>query len=138
MNVMNRDEDGLNGLTQKVIGCAFNVANALGVGFLEKVYENSLAVELRERGLKVEQQQRLEVRYHDVVVDDYAVDLLVENRVLVELKVASTLSDLHIAQCMNNVRSANKPMCLLINFGRPRIEIRRVSAGVRFCTDHPG
>jgi GxxExxY protein len=114
-------------LSELVIGCAFTVANTLGVGFLEKVYENALAHEMRTRGLTVVQQRSIVVTYNDIVVGEYITDLLVEDRIMIELKVVKALSDQHVAQCMNYLRATGKSLCLLFNFGRSRIELRRVT-----------
>ena len=119
------DVNDLNVITEKIIGCAFKVGNTLGAGFLEKVYENSLAHELGKGNLAVEQQAAIKVIYDSVVVGDYLADLLVEKCVMVELKVVKTLEDAHFAQCMNYLRATGRPLCLLINFYRPKIEVRR-------------
>ena len=126
---MNADRVSLGGLTERIIGCAFTIANTLGIGFLEKVYENAMAYELRKRGLPVAQQRGIVVRYEQVVIGQFTADLVVDDRVIVELKVAKSLNDQHIAQCVNYLRATDKSVCLLINFGRPRIEIRRVASG---------
>jgi GxxExxY protein len=118
--------DMLNALSERIIGCAFAVANGLGSGFLEKVYENALAHELRKAGLRVAQQQGVSVVYDDVIVGEYAADLLVEAAIVVELKAVRTLDDVHQAQCMNYLRATGMHLCLLLNFGRPRLEIRRI------------
>jgi GxxExxY protein len=118
--------DMLNALSERIIGCAFTVANGLGSGFLEKVYENALAHELRKAGLTVAQQQGVSVIYDDVIVGEYAADLLVEAAVIVELKAVRALDDVHQAQCMNYLRATGMHLCLLLNFGRPRLEIRRI------------
>ena len=83
----------LNPITEKIIGCAYTVSNALGVGFLEKVYENALAHELRKVGMKVEQQRPIQVSYDGVVVGEYFADLVVEDSVLVELKAIKELDE---------------------------------------------
>ena len=113
-------------ITEKIIGCAFAVANTLGSGFLEKVYENALAHELRKAGLSVQQQFSVDVYYDSVRVGDYVADLLVEHVVLVELKAVKALDNVHLAQCMNYLKATGLQVCLLINFGTPRIEIKRV------------
>ncbi|WP_428483830.1 GxxExxY protein [Rhodopila sp.] len=118
----------LEPVTGRIIGCAFRVANTLAHGFVEKVDENALAHEMRRCGLGVVQQRGIVVFYDDVIVGEYAADLLVEDQVIVELKVVGALSDVHIPQCRNYLRATGKPLCLLINFGRPKIEIRRVTA----------
>ena len=118
----------LQPVTERIIGCAFRVANALGHGFVEKVYENALAREMRKRGLGAVQQRGIVVFYDDVIVGEFTADLLVEDQVIVELKVVGALSDVHLPQCRNYLRATGKPLCLLINFGRPKVEIRRVTA----------
>ena len=118
--------DTLNALSERIIGCAFTVANGLGSGFLEKVYENALAHELRKAGLTVAQQQGVSVNYDDVIVGEYVADLLVEAAVVVELKAVRALDDIHQAQCMNYLRATGMHLCLLLNFGKPRLEIRRI------------
>ncbi len=115
-------------LTERIIGCAFQVANALGHGFLEKVYENALAHELRKAGLRVDQQHRLEVHYDRVLVGEFQVDLFVEGQVLVELKAVSGLQDVHVAQCLNYLKASGRTVCLLLNF-RTSLQVRRLMLG---------
>ncbi len=112
-------------LTERIIGCAYTVANTLGPGFLEKVYENALAHELRKHGLAVLQQQGIEVHYDGVLVGDFVADLLVENTVLVELKATRDHADFYTAQCLNYLKATGKPTCLLLNFGKARIDVKR-------------
>lgn len=116
----------LNQVTERVIGCAFVVANKLGVGFLEKVYENALVHELRKQGLKVEQQRPIEVWYDGVIVGNYQADLVVEESVITELKAVTALNPVHFAQCMNYLKATGLTLGLLINFGNPKVEIKRV------------
>ena len=113
-------------VTTRIIGCAFRVSNELGPGFLEKVYENALTHELRKEGLSVIQQQGIEVHYDGVVVGTFVADLLVEREVLVELKAVRDLDDSHLAQGLNYLKATGLRTCLLINFGRPKIQIRRL------------
>jgi GxxExxY protein len=96
------------------------------VGFLEKVYENALCIELRKAGLLAEQQKALQVRYDDQLVGEYVEDLLVERKVLVELKAVKALEDVHVAQCLNYLKAAGLRLCLLVNFGQPRVQVRRI------------
>src|SRR5512133_4237586 len=96
-------------LTERIIGCAFKVANGLGHGFLEKVYENALVHELRKAGLHVVQQHGLEVHYDGVLVGEFQVDLLVEGQILVELKAVAGLQDAHVAQSLNYLKASGKP-----------------------------
>ncbi|HEX4369207.1 MAG TPA: GxxExxY protein [Rhodopila sp.] len=123
-----RDARSLAPVTERVIGCAFRVANSLGQGFVEKVYENALAHEMRKAGLGVVQQRGIVVFYDGVVVGEYTADLIVEDAVIVELKVVGALSDVHVPQCRNYVRATGKLLCLLINFGGAKVEIRRITA----------
>jgi GxxExxY protein len=116
----------LNEISRQVIASAYAVANTLGCGFLEKVYENALAHELRKAGLTVQQQHAIAVHYADVVVGDYAADLLVESKVIVELKAVKVLDEVHLAQCLNYLKATGHTLCLLINFGTPRIQVKRV------------
>jgi len=112
-------------LTEKVIGAAFEVANSLGAGFLEKVYENALAIELRKSGLDAKQQAPVRVLYDGTVVGEYFADLLVSDTVIVELKAVKEFSDAHAAQCLNYLKATGLPICLLLNFGKPRVEVKR-------------
>ena len=120
------DEDTLNKLSEKIIGSAFEVSNVLGAGFLEKVYENALKVELGISGLDVRQQAPLDVRYKDELVGEYFADILVEESLIVELKAVKSLNDIHFAQCLNYLKGTGLKLCLLINFGKSRIEIKRI------------
>jgi GxxExxY protein len=97
------------------------------VGFLEKVYENALVVKLRMAGLSVAQQRGVKVQYKGVVVGEYIADLLVEDTLLVELNAAKALDDVHRMQCTNYLKAAHLPLALLLNFGKPRLEIKRVA-----------
>jgi GxxExxY protein len=123
---MDTDEDKLNQLTERVIGCAFNVSNGLGCGFLEKVYENALAHELRKAGLHVEQQYPITVHYDGVVVGEYFADLIVEGVVIIELKACRDLDEIHSAQCLNYLLATGLPVCLLLNFGNSKLQIKRL------------
>ena len=116
----------LNRISEQVIGCAFKVGNTLGGGFLEKVYENALAHELRKAGLRAKQQQAIEVWYDGVVVGEYVADMLVEEGVLLELKAVKAFDDVHMAQCLNYLKATKLSVCLLINCGQPRVEVKRV------------
>ena len=116
----------INEITEKIIGASYNVANTLGSGFLEKVYENALVVELNLLGLKVESQKSLKVFYKDVCVGEYFADLFVQDEIVVELKSAKTLVSVHQAQLLNYLKATKKKIGLLINFGSPKVEIQRV------------
>jgi GxxExxY protein len=126
MHAKHADEARLNELSRVVIGCAFTVLNTLGAGFLEKVYENALAHELRKAGLVVAQQCGAIVTYAGIVVGEYFVDLLVEDAVLVELKTVKELVGAHRLQCINYLKATERHLCILFNFGNSRLEIKRV------------
>ena len=127
---MHGNQAELNRLSKLIIGCALAVANTLGSGFLEKVYENALAYELRKAGIAVAQQHGIVVLYDGAVVGEYAVDLLVEELVVVELKAIIALKDVHHAQCVNYLKATGFRMCLLLNFGGPRLQIKRLVWGL--------
>lgn len=111
-------------VTDKVLKCAYRVHNTLGYGFLEKVYENALAIELRESGLAVEQQKPLAVRYRGHLVGDFLIDLLVEGKVIVEIKAVSRLIDIHEIQVLNYLKGCGLRVGLLLNFSQS-LEVKR-------------
>ena len=116
----------INPITEAIIGCSSTVSNTLGCGFLEKVYENALAHELRKVGYEVQQQHGISVMYDGVTVGVFEADLVVSGLVIVELKTVKNLTDIHMAQCMNYLRATGARVCLLINFGNPKVEVKRV------------
>ncbi len=120
------DLETINELTRRVIGCAMTVSNTLGCGFLEKVYENALAHELRKSGIACETQCRLNVFYDGAVVGDYTVDILVENELILELKIAKQIDSTHYAQTINYLRAMNRHIGLILNFGNPKLEFKRL------------
>jgi GxxExxY protein len=111
-------------LTETIIGCAFQVHNALGEGFLEKVYENALRIELAKRGLKVKQQEPITVYYDGEVVGEFYADLWVEDRVIVELKAVRSLDKAHEVQLVNYLTATGVDTGLLLNFG-PSVQVKR-------------
>jgi GxxExxY protein len=115
----------INELTEKIIGCAIQVSNTLGVGFLEKVYENALVLELKEANLKIEAQKPIAVLYKGVVVGNFATDILVEAKVIVELKVAKAIEEMHEAQLLNYLKATGLQVGLLLNFGTAKLGIKR-------------
>ena len=112
-------------LTEQIIGAAFEVYRHFGYGFLEKVYQRAMFVELRLRNLSVSLEPDAEVFFKDVQVGHYAADLLVEGKVLVELKVASELHNADLAQLINELHVLRREVGLLINFGRKGVEFKR-------------
>jgi GxxExxY protein len=122
---MNTDEHRWNALTERIISCVYAVSNELGCGFFENVYENAMVVALKQAGLSVQQQVRFKVFYQGVEVGEYIADLVVEGTVLVELKAVKGLDEIHAAQCLNLLRTTDLPICLLVNFAKPKAEVKR-------------
>jgi GxxExxY protein len=125
VSVSGADQERLDLISDRTIACAYSVSNKLGCGFLEKVYENALAHELRKAGLAVVQQHPVQVLYDGVVVGDYVADLLVADEILLELKAVKAFDEIHSAQCLNYLRATGKRVCLLINFAKPKVEVKR-------------
>jgi GxxExxY protein len=123
-------------LTNRVICCAYNVHNSLGAGFLEKVYENALRIELESAGLKVEQQRPINVLYNGQTVGEYFADLVVEDRIILELKALEKLSDIHEIQLKNYLKGCQIELGLLLNFGK-KVEVRRKYIATATLNDHP-
>lgn len=116
----------INDITYAINGASFEVNRVLGSGFLEKVYENALLVELRERGLYVESQIPVKVFYKKKVVGEYVIDILVEKKVIVELKTVERFDNVHKAQLLNYLKASGIKVGLLINFKHPKVEIKRM------------
>ena len=112
-------------LTSKILKAFYNVYNTLGPGFLEKVYENAMAFELRQMGLRVGQQQPLKVYYHGQRVGDYYADLVVEGLVILELKVADAINEVFEAQVTNYLKATEVEVGMVLNFG-PEPQFRRI------------
>ena len=109
--------EDLNDLTYKIIGCAYNVHSELGPGLLESTYEVCLEYELLQAGLKVERQKALPVVYRDIKLDaGYRIDLLVENKIILELKSVDELAPVHHAQLMTYLKLSELKLGLLLNF----------------------
>jgi GxxExxY protein len=116
----------VNEVTSRVIECAYRVSNSMGAGFLEKVYENALAVELRHAGVAFTQQPPFLVRYRQEVVGEYIPDFVVADAIVVEIKALDALNRIHHAQCLNYLRATGLNVGLVLNFGTPRLEIKRL------------
>ena len=115
----------LKDLSYEVMAAAFEVQNTLGAGFLEKVYENALAVELSRRGIQVEVQKGIEVTYKDVSVGSYFADMLVNGELIIELKASESITKVNEAQILNYLKATGIKLGLLINFGKSRLEYKR-------------
>jgi len=117
-------------LTRSIIGCAFDVINELGAGFLESVYENAMLIALASAGHAVESQRAVTVHFRGQSVGDFYADLLVEQKVLVELKAVKAIAPEHEAQVINYLNATGIQVGLLINFGKPRLEFKRFTRRV--------
>ncbi len=127
MNGINGMEGAeLEDLLHVVVGACYEVSNILGAGFLEKVYERALLEELWLRGIRAESQVPIHVTYKGKLVGEYLADILVEGKLIVELKCCERLADEHTAQCINYLRATGKQLLLLVNFQNPRVEWRKI------------
>jgi GxxExxY protein len=116
----------LEALAENVVGAAYEVSNVLGAGFLEKIYARALIEELGLRGLRVKAQAPFPVAYKGKHIGTYAADLVLEDRLLVEVKCVEHFSNEHLAQCINYLKASGLHLALLINFRRPKVEWRRI------------
>ncbi len=116
----------VNDITYKINGAVFEVQKELGPGFLEKVYENALMTELKQRGIKAECQVPVNVHYKGKIVGEYIADLLVEGQVLIELKTVERLERIHEAQLLNYLKATGLKIGLLVNFRNKKAEIKRM------------
>jgi GxxExxY protein len=124
---MDLDErESLDKLAEAVIGAAYEVANQLGGGFLEKVYERALLRELRLRSIPADAQSAIRVSYKGESVGEYHADLLVDGRLIVELKCVDQFTNEHLAQCLNYLKATGKRLALLVNFQKSKVEWRRI------------
>ena len=119
----------LDKLIETVVGSAYEVSNALGCGFLEKLYERALLHELVARGLSVRSGAVFPVSYKGVPIGKYIADLVVEDRLIVELKCVEQFSNEHMAQCINYLKASGIRIALLINFQHPKVKWKRVIYG---------
>ena len=129
MNLENKE------ITEEVIGSAFEVHKVLGYGFLEKVYQKAMQVELKGRGLKSELEKPVKVIFKNHVIGDYFADLLVEEKVIVELKVSEKYNPKDEAQLINELKATKIRVGLLINFGREKVEFKRLVHGEKSAFD---
>ena len=113
-------------LTAKIIQAAYKVHNTLGFGFLEKIYQNALLIEILKSGLKAEKEKPIKVIYEDQLVGDYAADIIVEDKVILELKAVKDLHPAHEAQLVNYLKATGIEIGLLINFGESVVVKRKI------------
>ena len=119
-------------ITKVIIGCAFEVINELGSGFLESVYEKALLLALRQKGLSASSQHSVKVMFRDECVGDFYADIFVEEKVIVELKAVKTIASDHQAQIINYLNATGIEVGLLINFGNPKLEYKRFTRSKDF------
>jgi len=112
-------------LTGDVLGVCFEVMGELGAGFVESVYEKALLIALREKGIRAEGQVPLRVTFHGESVGEFVADLVVEDKLIVELKAVKALTSEHQSQLINYLKATGKDVGLLVNFGNPRLEYKR-------------
>lgn len=123
---MSTDKRGFDDISKAIIGCAFEVANTLGRGFVENVYANALAKELTRQTLEARREFPVKVHYKEELVGEFFCDLLVESKVIVEVKAASGLNNLQLGQCLNYLKATGFKLCLLINFGAASVQVKRI------------
>ena len=119
-NIIHKD------LSYKVIELALEVHNELGCGFLEKVYENALMILFEREGISAKQQAPADVYFQNKVVGQYFADILVDNKLILELKVVEVISNVHKAQVLNYLRATGMKLGLILNFAKPRLEYKRL------------
>jgi len=115
----------INDLTYRINGAIFEVNRVLGPGFLEKVYENALLVELKNQGINAQNQVPIKVSYKGTLVGDYCAEMIVENMILMELKAVENLEKIHEAQLLNYLKATGYKIGLLVNFTHPKAVIKR-------------
>src|SRR3989337_4426829 len=113
-------------LSYKIIGLAMEVHRKLGYGFLEKVYENALMLLLRRGGIEAKQQAPIKVYFEGEVVGEYFADILVEDKIILELKVLEKITDVHIAQALNYLKATGLELAIILNFGKRKLEYERL------------
>ncbi|MBV9216122.1 MAG: GxxExxY protein [Acidobacteria bacterium] len=126
-------------LTSKILECCFEVSNEMGIGFVESIYERSLTIALTQKGVDVRAQVPLKVQFRGIIVGNFIADLIVSNKVLVELKAVSRVAPEHKAQTINYLNATSIEVGLLVNFGTPRLEYYRMIPSRDYPADpvHP-
>jgi GxxExxY protein len=112
-------------ITNKILAACFDVSKELGAGFLESIYQNALMIALQEKGLTIEREHPLAVSFRGQIVGQFYADILVEDKIILELKAVSALTDIHKAQLINYLKATGIEVGLLLNFGNPKLEYRR-------------
>ncbi|MHA1938957.1 MAG: GxxExxY protein [Candidatus Thorarchaeota archaeon] len=112
-------------LTEAIIGVAIEVHKTLGPGFKESLYENAMSYELEKNEISFVRQRRVDIPYKDIIAGQQRLDLVIEDKIIVELKAVSNLEDVHLAQILSYLKTTRKKVGLLINFSKPKIEVKR-------------
>jgi len=123
---MNENEILYKELSYKIVGLAMEVHNELGFGYLEKVYENALMVLLKREGIQARQQAQISVYFHGEQVGDYFADILVDQKIILELKSVEEIANAHRAQALNYLKSTGLKLAIILNFGKERLEFERL------------
>ncbi len=121
----NQPELKYGNITEAIIGCAFEVINELGAGFLESVYERAMAIALQQKGFKVQCHHPIQVFFRNKIVGEFYADLFVDEKVIVELKAVKAIAPEHQAQTINYLKATGIEVGLLINFGSSKLEYKR-------------
>ena len=120
---MNIDKSRLNNIIDYIIECAYIVIQTLECGFEDRVYERALIYELSKKGLNIEPQYPINVYYEGIIVGDFYADILVADKIIVEVVAVDELTEKHKKKCLNHLKASELEICLLINFGVPELEI---------------
>ena len=115
-----------NKLTEKIIGIAIDIHKCLGPGFIERIYEKAFAFELEKRKVNFENQKVIQINYKETKLGSQRIDFLIEDEIIIELKAVSGLNDIHLAQMLSYLKTIDKRVGLILNFAKPKLEIKRV------------
>lgn len=122
-------------LTDRIIACAIAVHKELGPGFLEKIYEEAFAIELASRRIPHDRQYPVSIRYHGMAIGMHRIDLIVDSKVVVELKAVKEIDDAHLATCLSYLKATKLRVGLIINFSEPKTRVRRVMRALEWTTE---
>ena len=121
--------EDLNKITDKIIGLAIEVHKNLGPGFVERIYEQALKYEFERNGINFESQKQIKVKYKNIELGVQQIDFLIDVEIILELKVANEINDMHIAQLLSYLKTVKRRLGLILNFAKPALEIKRVING---------
>jgi len=121
-----KTEQEINEASNKIIGCAIKIHKALGPGFVEKIYSQAMAYELEKEKIEFLREKSIRIEYESVLLGEQRLDFLVEDEIVLEIKAAYEINNFHIAQTLSYLKAAGKRLGLILNFSRPRLQIKRV------------